>query len=163
MNLNTIITNDNDIYVYFKLIEQLQPASILDVGMFLQRIGAVSRQAMSCEIPNNIYLEGIELFGENILPIYHKIYNKITLLPDFSFADDNIYDMAVCIHVSEWLHPDDRLFFWKYITSHAHVIISDTSDSEFVNYIISNCNAEAINIDGEQYAIIYGNVPQPKE
>lgn len=96
MNLNTIITNDNDIFVYFKLIEQLQPASILDVGLFLQRIGAVSRQAMSCEIPSNIYLEGIELFGENILPIYHKIYNKITRLPDFSFADDNIYDMAIC-------------------------------------------------------------------
>ena len=163
MNQNTIITNDNDIYIYFKLIEQLQPASILDVGLFLQRIGAVSRQAMSCEIPPQVYSEGLDLFGENIFPVYHKIYDKITRLPDFSFTDHHIYDMAVYMHVNEWLHPDDRLVFWQYLITHARVIISDTADTEFVNFVVTNCTAEAINVDGEQYAIIYGNVPQPEE
>lgn len=160
MNTNTIIIDENDIFVYFKLIEQFHPSSILDVGMFLQRIGAVARQVRSCEIPGSTYMEGIELFDQNTLPIYHKIYDKITRLPDFSFADDRIYDMAVYMHVNEWLHPEDRSFFWQYITTHARTILSDTADSEFVNYVVAHCNAEAVTVDGQQYAVIYGNVPQ---
>lgn len=160
MNTNTIITDENDIFVYFQIIQQIQPASILDIGLFLQRIGAVSRQAMSCEIPKTTYLEGIELFDQNTLPIYSKVYDKITRLPEYPFSEDKTYDMVICMRVNEWLHPDDRLFFWQYITTHAHAIISDTADAEFVNYVISHCNAEAINVDGQQYALIHGDIPQ---
>ena len=40
---NYYITNDNDIFVFFEIISQTSPRSILDVGMFLKRIGAVTR------------------------------------------------------------------------------------------------------------------------
>ena len=35
-----IITDETEIYVYFELIKRMQPGSVLDVGMFLTRIGA---------------------------------------------------------------------------------------------------------------------------
>lgn len=160
MNIDTIITNDNDIYIYFKLIEQIQPSSILDVGLFLQRIGAVSRQAMSCEIPHHIYLEGLECFAQTPLPIYSQIYNQITILPEFAFYAPNTYDLAFYLRMKDWIHPDDRLFFWEYLITHARIIIADTSDPEFVDYAVTNCQCEAINIENEQYAIIHGNFSQ---
>lgn len=158
MNTNTMITNDNDIYVYFELIRQLHPSSILDIGMFLQRIGAVCRQAMSCEIPDSTCLEGIALMGQPSLPIYRKIYDKISPLSDFDHTSDNLYDMAIFMHVNEWLGAKERLLFWQYITTHASVILADTTDTNFVNYVIENCRAEAINIEHQQYALIYGNL-----
>lgn len=155
-----MITNDNDIYVYFELIRQMQPSSILDIGMFLQRIGAVSRQAMSCEIPSSTYLEGIELPEQPSLPIYHKVYDKITSMADYELSSERIYDMAVFMHVNEWIKPEERLLFWQSITTHARVIIADTATADFVNYVIANCRADAVNIEDRQYAVIYGNVPQ---
>lgn len=160
MNTNTIITDENDIYIFFELVSQLQPASILDVGIFLQRIGAVSRQTMSCEIPPDIYMEGLEVFGQPVLPVYHKIYDKITRLPDYSFFENAVFDLAFFLHVNEFIHPDDRLFFWQYITTHARTIIADTSDAAFVNYAVTHCSAEAVNVEGQQYAVIYGNIQQ---
>jgi hypothetical protein len=113
---------------------------------------------MSCEIPAHIYLEGIDLFGE-VLPVYHRIYNQITPLPSFDFSSARIYDTATILHVNEWLHPDDRLFFWEYITSHARTILADTDDAAFVDYVVQNCRNEALLLDDKQYALIYGNIP----
>lgn len=159
INQNTIITDNYDTYIYLKMIEQLQPPSILDVGLFLQRIGAVSRQAMSCEIPAHIYMEGIEIFAQTPLPIYHQIYDQITVLPEFNFLTDHVYDLAIFLHVNEWLHPDDRRFFWEYLITHARGIIADTADVDFVNFVVGNCQCEALNLEGRQYAMIYGNIP----
>lgn len=152
---STIITNDNDIYIYLTMIERLQPSSILDVGLFLQRIGAISRQTMSCEIPKHIYLEGIELFGQSPLPIYHQIYNQITIAPDFDFSDDRVYDLAICLRVNEWLHPDDRLFFWHYLITHAKAVLADTADSDFVDFIVERRRCDALGLNGDQYVMIY--------
>ena len=52
-----ILKNENDIYLYFETIEQLEPKHILDVGMFLKRIGSVSRKVMDREVLADIRLE----------------------------------------------------------------------------------------------------------
>ena len=36
-----MITDRNDIYLYFEWIKQTKPTSILDFGIFLQRIGGL--------------------------------------------------------------------------------------------------------------------------
>lgn len=71
------ITSGDDIFFYFEIIKQLQPQSMLDVGMFLKRIGAISRQAMSMEISQDMFMYGIDFFPEVNLPIYNQVYNGI--------------------------------------------------------------------------------------
>lgn len=61
MEIFMMITDRNDIYLYFEWIKQTKPVNILDFGIFLQRIGAVSRQVMNCEIPKDIVLEGVSM------------------------------------------------------------------------------------------------------
>ena len=73
-----ILKNENDIYIYFETIEQLEPGNILDVGMFLKRIGSVSRKVMSREIPAYIQLDGVDFFPETSFQIWEKIYDSIT-------------------------------------------------------------------------------------
>ena len=69
-----IITKGNDIYIYFELIKQLNPTSVLDVGMFLVRCGAVGRQAMGCEIASEKRLEGVRLSELQELSVYETVY-----------------------------------------------------------------------------------------
>lgn len=71
------ITDKNDIYVFFEVVNQSQPDSILDIGMFLKRIGAVSRNVKNSKIPEDIILDGFTSKDEMIIPIYEEIYNNI--------------------------------------------------------------------------------------
>ena len=57
-----ILKNENDIYIYFETIAQLEPKTILDVGMFLKRIGSVSRKAMDGGVPEDVRLDGVDFF-----------------------------------------------------------------------------------------------------
>lgn len=55
-----ILNNQNDMYLYFQMINELQPDSVLDAGMFLKRAGSVSRQMMGCGISEDVRLDGID-------------------------------------------------------------------------------------------------------
>lgn len=89
-----VVTDQDEIYTYFEVIRQLSPACILDVGMMLKRMGAVSRQAMHCVIPQNVRLDGVDFYPEVELPIYHGIYDHIYL---DSCLPEDVYDLSVCL------------------------------------------------------------------
>lgn len=91
-----IIRNRNYIYTYFHIIKELQPLSVLDIGMFLKRVGSVSRQMMNCEISWDIRLDGIDFFPELQLPAWETIYNEIYTETSF-WAGDGIsaYELGI--------------------------------------------------------------------
>lgn len=91
-----ILKNENDIYLYFETIEQLEPKHILDVGMFLKRIGSVSRKVMDREVLADIRLDGIDFFPEKKFAVWECIYDSI--IDAASFLKDRreeSYDLAV--------------------------------------------------------------------
>lgn len=91
-----ILKNENDIYIYFEAIEQLEPQKILDVGMFLKRIGSVSRKAMDREVLPDIRLDGIEFFPERAFAVWKQIYDSIISVPSFLESKrQETYDLAV--------------------------------------------------------------------
>lgn len=91
-----IITNKNYIYTYFHIMKELQPLSVLDIGMFLKRVGSVSRQMMNCEIPWDIRLDGIDFFPELQFPAWETIYDEIYTETSF-IAKDGIlpYELGI--------------------------------------------------------------------
>ena len=92
-----ILNNQNDMYLYFQMINELQPDSVLDAGMFLKRAGSVSRQMMGCGISEDVRLDGIDFFPELQLPVWKTIYNKIyqgERLSEIQVVSN--YDLAFC-------------------------------------------------------------------
>lgn len=77
------IKKENDIFAYFEIVNELEPESILDAGMFLKRIGSVSRQMMNQEISEEIQLEGIDFFPEISFAAWNNIYDRIYTWQDF--------------------------------------------------------------------------------
>lgn len=102
---NILITDERDIFTYFELIRRMNPTSILDIGMFLKRVGAIDRQVMDCEILPQVQLDGVDIFPEIDFPVYRRIYNHIFTMD--TMPKDK-YDMAIMLNVNKYLYPDER-------------------------------------------------------
>lgn len=72
-----IIKSENSIYIFYEIIRQLEPNSILDMGMFLKRVGSVSTKIMGREIPEQIVLDGVDFFPEISFPVWDTIYHQV--------------------------------------------------------------------------------------
>ncbi len=147
-----IITDGTDIYVYYELIRQADPQSILDIGMFLKRCGAVSRQVMGLEISPKVHLDGAAFPGETDFPVYHRIYD--TIYPSLkAVAESGIhYDVATLFHVNEYLSAGEKYGLWKFLSEKTGILLADTADTEFLNFAAANLKAEGITVDGKLYA-----------
>ena len=105
------ITSKEQMSFYFLTLNEIEPASVLDMGMFLKRIGAVSRSALDEKISEDILLDGVDFRGTPELPIYHPIYNHI-------FSSDQIdqqkYDVAVLLQPEDIFSRQEirRLLRW---------------------------------------------------
>ena len=72
-----LITNQNDIYIFFEIIKQIEPKSIIDLGMFLKRIGNISRQTANEEISGAVRMDAVDYLGDLQVPVYERVYNNI--------------------------------------------------------------------------------------
>lgn len=159
MKQNFIITDENDIYVYFELIQQIKPKTILDVGMFLKRIGAVTRAARGREFSRQIELTGADFYPEYDFPVYYRIYDRIfpaSMLTTSRNGDKAgaVYDLAVLFHINEYLSADEKNVLWDYLMHHCAYLIGDTTDSAFVEYVLAHGTCQAVTLEGRQYAVV---------
>lgn len=150
--MRKIITDDSEIYVYFELIKRLQPKTVLDFGMFLKRIGAVSRQAMDAEISEEIEMTAVDLFPETAFPIYTKVYDRI--VPLYAWEPKERYDLTCFFSVNEELGNQKRKY-WKQLVPVSDCLISDTGDPEFTQFLIDHFRAEAVEVSGQTFAVAY--------
>ena len=157
-----MITDRNDIYLYFEWIKQTNPTSILDFGIFLQRIGAVARQVMNCEISKDIILEGISM-NEEVQPVYTKIYDKIINIKSIHNLDTKIYDLIYFFDMySEYNNTMmiTKEALWNWLLNHGKMIVADTNDVDFINFMTSHVVCQAIHLEGRQYALIQGKAAE---
>lgn len=154
MNTDLYIPSRNDIYLFFEMIRQAVPKRVLDVGLFVQKTGMISRQAMNCEIPADVELTGWNILNHSILPVYETIYNEIK---PSTFKPENIYDMIFLFHVNEFIEHSNQITLWDELTLHGRYVIADTSDSEFVSYMTQRFACESIILEQEPYILIHTN------
>ena len=81
------ITDRNLIFIYFKTLQDAGISSVIDFGMLLKRMGALSRRALDLGIPEKIRLVGVDLLGAPAFPVYDGVYNCI--LPALSCPEEH--------------------------------------------------------------------------
>lgn len=161
MNQQMIISDDNDIYLYFEMVKRTKPQTILDIGMFLQRIGSVSRQAMNCSVPERVYLTGISV-DETIFPCMKQVYDSIYPLEKIDEITwmnkgDESFDLTFFLHVNEYIYGD-RHVLWNWIIKHSQLTVSDGNDKEFERYVRRTTECEDVLIDGVRYILVHGGM-----
>lgn len=97
-----IIKNENSIYIFFQIIACLNPRLVLDMGMFLKRVGSVSRKIMGSEVPAAVQLDGVDFFPEVSFPIWNTLYNQtMTAERYFEMKNDKRYDLIILLGIEE--------------------------------------------------------------
>lgn len=122
------INNTNDIYVYFELTRMYKARSILDIGMFLARSGALSRQVKDAAISPDIFLCGIPLYLD-ILPVHTKMYDCTASLEELLSDNDVFFDIVYALDIDQnfWNENKDKLI--PFLVSHtSRIILNDTSE-----------------------------------
>ncbi len=124
-----ILRSENSIYLFYEVIEQIEPETILDVGMFLKRTGAVSRKIMSREVPECAELTGIDFFPEINFPVWHMIYDCIVDAGQyFKTEDDKTYDLTVLLGLRELKEKIPFEQIVERISESSRYILSDEWD-----------------------------------
>lgn len=118
------ITNQNDIFVYYEIIRQVKPSSIIDFGMFLKRVGAVSRQLMDREISRTILLDGADYIPETDYKVLRTIYNNI-YRGGIAGLPDKRYDMAFIMRPSSVMTAEEEEKIWRWLRKHASYAVTD--------------------------------------
>ncbi|GEM_PF-1479871 len=152
------ITDGTDVYIYFELIRQLQPNSVLDAGMFLQRIGAVSRQAMNCEIASDIQLVGIHTKQQKVFPVYHQIYNEIIEIDSFLQQKEisKSVDVVMALSLQGRLQGTQEQQLVDYAVTHARCIVIDMDNAQLIHRIQQHCTQQqSLQVDSKQYLLAY--------
>lgn len=143
-----VTTDADEMFVYFEVIRQLHPNCVLDYGMLLKRMGAITRQAVHCTIQKETRLEGVDICPQIQLPIYHTIYDQIypaAQLPQKS------YDLAIFLGQA---NPVDGTVL-DYLSAHASVILFDADIAEITNYFTKRFSCQSLSVDHRTFGLAH--------
>lgn len=131
--VNDIVTDKDLIYFYFEMIGSSGAKSVLDIGMFLKKTGAISRQVMGAEIDPDVKLVGVDLLPDAHFAVYDRVYDEV-ILDDYFYNkvikenkdSKEKYDIASLLALNE-MDPDDARKVWIYVLEHARTIMTEQS------------------------------------
>jgi hypothetical protein len=141
---------------------------VLDIGMLLKRIGAVSRDVLDCTLPQDIVLAGVDFAPQINAPVYTRIYDSITGLSEFmsgfTDTDDDVhYALAFLIRCEHFIDLNElaSLFSWLSVHTDYAFMTGDfdavytASDKERMHITYTR----TLHVDDDVYTVI-SFVPQ---
>lgn len=148
------IRKQNDIFAYFETIGMLEPKSILDAGMFLKRVGSVSRQMMNREVPKEVRLEGIDFFPEISFAPWDNIYDEIYIWQKFLEEPwGRYYELGIVFGFGAWKEgPDTEEFFQRVRDCCDYLLLDGLAGKEIKN--IEASKIRNFYLEGDVYYFI---------
>ncbi|MGN0240808.1 MAG: hypothetical protein ACI4CS_03895 [Candidatus Weimeria sp.] len=153
---NLIINNEYLDSIYFSVINDIMPDTLLDIGMYLKRTGSVSRSAGGSEIKGQVTIDGVDVMPDIKCGIYQVIYDHIISIDDFisevtSGAFDKKYDLAIAFDLCEFINDyQSEIIISSLIKNCRSILLDKASFEKALEYtpskefqIVSNNGAEA--------------------
>lgn len=149
-----ILTSETDIYAFFEIIDQTEADSILDVGMFLKRIGSVSRQVKDKAIPVEKNLIGVDFFTEISCTVWKTIYNFVFTAGDFFLTENSQkYELAMVLQLEGSVDATKSNQMWSWLSTHVSYVMTDWNVQDIGKLATFKTSAE-ITIDNKSYWFI---------
>lgn len=126
-----MIKDDNIMYLFYNVINQLEPNTLLDVGMFFKAIGSVSRQIVSINIPDDIYITGVQMDNLDNLDIYNKIYDRIIQGKDIRTENKDYY---LAVFLSDLIEECDKKQLFEDIKRKVKYMLIYKDDIKYLDY-----------------------------
>ncbi len=137
--------------MYFETMAQLESKSVLDIGMFLKRIGSISRNVKGCEVPEETRLVGIDFWQETDFPVWRNVYNSIDNVETFlTYPVEKKYDLAIWLGMQELGEKADLLTIINKAKTCAKYLLMDKLPLE----LRSVENVKIINLEEDRYYLL---------
>lgn len=153
--MNYQIINKNDIFIYFEVIESLEVKSVLDVGMFLKRIAAISRSVDNKRIEEDVFLSGVDLPKSPKFPVYDSLYNSIY---SFDMLDDALsersWEAIVMLNLKEILSTKEIENIFAQSKKRAKYILVDDETYKEIETVIDYKYLRDVSLDSDKYYIL---------
>lgn len=143
--------NDNDLYAYFEVINQIEPRSCIDFGPFLKLCGCVARQVKNMEIDENIELVAVDCCPNDNLKIYGTIYNEQISL-DEVMSGDRKYELVMGIGIETSVNSSRIEAIIHWISGHCRYFFTDMNLAQMN---LNNFRVKNIQIDDNKYFIYF--------
>lgn len=160
---NFYLNKKNDMYVYFESIVQILPSTVLDIGMFLKRIGTISSQALDQTVPRSCTLDGVDLLPEKKLPVYQTIYHDVRTYDSFlaeitsgnqkETIRQTSYDLVSLLYIDRLLPVSEIQRIWEWISTHCRYAVTNYNPDIYRYF--NGCKAHNdFHVNADSYSII---------
>jgi hypothetical protein len=158
------ITNKNDMFMNIEVLRQFEPESVLDIGMFLKRVGAISRSIEDWDISGTCLIDGVDFEPQVKADVYSRVYDDIETWQDFrgdcvsemeftGGTDDNLtkfkdkkYTLAFLIGYEKFICGEDLNSLFKWISTHVE-IVAIAGKFENVEVLISKLGSAVVDVE----------------
>lgn len=136
-----IITDSDDMFVFGEVIKNIEARKVLDIGMFLKRIGSISRTFIRDYDTEQMQIDGIDFDKDIHWGIFETIYDNIYELKRLDELSSNIseqyYDLAVMIkttnYLSELLSEKKMIELCDWLVDSSRFILVDEETLSFLS------------------------------
>ncbi|MDD3240439.1 MAG: hypothetical protein PHW47_10255, partial [Lachnospira sp.] len=143
----------NDIYIFFEIIKQIEPKRIIDIGMFLKRIGNISRQTANEEIARDVQLDAVDFLENLSVPVYEKVYNSI--YNEFTFLkSEQTYELAVMLRPEMIMTEEQENFLWNYLKGKVAYVLTDCENEYRKRTLAGKGKSVQLKVDDNEYELI---------
>ena len=146
------ITDENDIYTYLHVINDIKPKSVIDIGMFLKRIGAISRQARNVSIDETIKLDALDVLKTPPVAVYETVYDAI--------YDENIlqempkYDLAMVLCLEQHMSAKTYEAIWKWTARNVKYALTDDTKIWTKGFFSQIKDVRTVSVDEQCYSLL---------
>ena len=158
---NIWINNKDDIILFTSVVSQIKPESVIDIGMFLQRMGAVSTNSF---LEDDAAADGVfaECERRDYGGVYDVLYRKKCTLDDFVNPHnpsayeitDRRYNLAVMMKSSPIIPAEHKPRIWKWLQKHSEYVLADTEDFGYVEALSKRPATREISVEGAHYMTV---------
>lgn len=147
-----MILNKNTMYIYYEVINQLEPECVIDIGLFYKSIGGVSRLILNEEVSKKCYLLGVCTDSIEGLDIYNNIYNKIVAENKFyALCQSSSKRYKLAIMLSDSIPQDKKCEFIKITSQISSYILALYTDKELFD---DNLDMVELSVDEDKYILV---------
>lgn len=140
----------DEIRMYFEIIKEIDPESILDSTMYLGQLGAITRGYQELMIPDNTYMMAIDFENRRSIAACARVYDKIYTKKEMHLIQNNSYELGTIFGAEKYLSSINIEMFIQCISKACKYILVDSYAENIVenvkfdkkkelNYGDSNC------------------------
>ena len=141
-----MINNENIMYMYCNVLEQIEPEKVLDIGLFHRQIGGVSRTILNSEVPKKCFITGIDLENSKNYGVYNTIYDEIVKSEEIAGLSDAEYDLAVFL--DKKIKGLERKNLFDFVKSNCKCIFAYEEDNLYLQTWGNKIKLNVNNVNG---------------